>query len=88
MKNVYGNALTLTLFGESHGSSIGAVLDGLSPGIPVDEAHIARELTRRRPQGRRLFMLPCSRAFAHKSPGTLYPHTNAIGKSAKNAAEI
>ena len=51
MKNVYGNALTLTLFGESHGSSIGAVLDGLSPGIPVDEAHIARELTRRRPQG-------------------------------------
>ncbi len=51
MKNVYGNALTLTLFGESHGPAIGAVLDGLSPGIPVDEAHIARELTRRRPQG-------------------------------------
>lgn len=31
MKNVYGNALTLTLFGESHGSSIGAVLDGCRP---------------------------------------------------------
>ncbi len=50
MKNVYGNMLTLTLFGESHGSAIGAVLDGLAPGIPVDEAEIARALTRRRPQ--------------------------------------
>ena len=49
MKNVYGNALTLTLFGESHGAAVGAVLDGLAPGIPVDEAVIARELTRRRP---------------------------------------
>ena len=30
MKNVYGKVLTVTLFGESHGSSIGAVLDGLA----------------------------------------------------------
>lgn len=51
MKNVYGNMLTLTLFGESHGSAIGAVLDGLAPGIPVDEGEIARALSRRRPQG-------------------------------------
>lgn len=51
MKNVYGNALTLTLYGESHGSGIGAVLDGLTPGIPVDGERIAKELTRRRPQG-------------------------------------
>lgn len=50
MKNVYGNMLTLTLFGESHGSGIGAVLDGLTPGICVDTDRIARELTRRRPQ--------------------------------------
>lgn len=50
MKNVYGNMLTLSLFGESHGDAIGAVLDGLSPGIFVDEEVIARELTRRRPQ--------------------------------------
>lgn len=50
MKNVYGNMLTLTLFGESHGSAVGAVLDGLAPGIPVDEAEIARALSRRRPK--------------------------------------
>ena len=51
MRNVYGNVLTLTLFGESHGPSVGAVLDGLAPGIPVDETLIRRKLTQRRPQG-------------------------------------
>ena len=51
MKNGYGNALTLTLFGESHGPSVGAVLDGIAPGIPVDEALIRHKLAQRRPQG-------------------------------------
>ena len=36
MKNTFGNNITLTVFGESHGSAIGAVLDGLAPGIAVD----------------------------------------------------
>ena len=40
MKNSLGTSVILTLFGESHGSEIGAVLDGLTPGIPVDEAFI------------------------------------------------
>ena len=35
MKNTIGTAVTLTLLGESHGPAIGAVLDGLAPGIPV-----------------------------------------------------
>ena len=52
MKNVYGNVLTVTLFGESHGSSIGAVLDGLAPGIPVDEEYIRQKLALRRPSGK------------------------------------
>ena len=51
MKNTFGNALTITLFGESHGPSIGAVLDGLAPGIPVDETVIRDHLSRRRPVG-------------------------------------
>ena len=51
MKNTFGNHVTVTLFGESHGSSIGAVIDGLAPGIPVDEEYIAEMLTRRRPAG-------------------------------------
>ena len=52
MKNSFGQNLTLTLFGESHGRLIGAVLDGLAPGIRVDEDFIAAQLELRRPFGR------------------------------------
>ena len=52
MKNTFGVSLTVTLFGESHGTEIGAVIDGLAPGIPVDEELIASQLTLRRPAGR------------------------------------
>ena len=51
MKNTFGTSLTVTLFGESHGPEIGAVIDGLAPGIPVDESFIASRLTLRRPAG-------------------------------------
>lgn len=51
MKNSFGTHITLTLFGESHGAAIGAVLDGLSPGLAVNEDEIARLLERRRPSG-------------------------------------
>ena len=44
--------MIVTLFGESHGEAIGAVLDGLAPGIAVDEDFIARQLTLRRPSGK------------------------------------
>ena len=49
MRNTFGSSLTITLFGESHGEMIGAVLDGMSPGVPVDEAHIKRRLGQRNP---------------------------------------
>ena len=52
MKNTFGSSVCVTLFGESHGRMIGAVLDGLAPGIPVDEGLIARQLDLRRPAGR------------------------------------
>lgn len=51
MNNSFGRNVVLTLFGESHGSAVGAVLDGLAPGIPVDEALIAAQLELRRPFG-------------------------------------
>lgn len=50
MNNTIGRALTLTLFGESHGAQIGAVVDGLAPGILVREEEIAAALARRRPK--------------------------------------
>ena len=51
MKNTFGQSVSVTLFGESHGPQIGAVLDGLAPGIPVDEGFIAHRLSLRRPTG-------------------------------------
>lgn len=47
MKNTFGESVSVTLFGESHGKAVGAVLDGLAPGIPVDEAFIAHQMTLR-----------------------------------------
>ena len=52
MKNTFGSSVSITLFGESHGPKIGAVLDGLAPGIPVDEDLIRHQLALRRPAGR------------------------------------
>ena len=52
MKNSFGGSITVTLFGESHGAAIGAVVDGLAPGIRIDDEYIKRRLDERRPQGR------------------------------------
>ena len=52
MKNTFGNAISVTLFGESHGPEIGAVVDGLAPGMKVDYDYIAEKLSLRRPHGK------------------------------------
>lgn len=51
MKNTFGNAVSLTIFGESHGPAVGAVLDGLAAGLPVDEKAIAAAMDLRRARG-------------------------------------
>ena len=52
MKNTFGTSVAVTLFGESHGEYIGAIIDGLAPGIDVDHDYITHMLTLRRPSGR------------------------------------
>lgn len=52
MKNTFGQSVAFTLFGESHGSEIGVVIDGLAPGIKISEERIALDLSRRRPSGK------------------------------------
>ncbi len=44
-----GQRLVLTSFGESHGKSIGAVLDGCPAGLEIDEKDIQKMLDYRRP---------------------------------------
>lgn len=51
MKNTFGSAVSLTIFGESHGPAIGAVLDGLAAGLPVDTDFINTRMDRRRARG-------------------------------------
>ncbi len=51
MKNTFGQSVAVTLFGESHGDMLGAVLDGMAPGIPVDEDFIASRMALRRAAG-------------------------------------
>ena len=52
MKNTFGNNITVTIFGESHGEYIGAVIDGLAPGIAINDEYIKAKLALRRPAGK------------------------------------
>lgn len=44
-----GKLFTVTTFGESHGPSIGAIVDGCPPGLPLTEADLQLDLDRRKP---------------------------------------
>lgn len=52
MKNTFGTSLSVTLFGESHGNSIGAVLDGMPAGVAVDTDFLNRQTELRKPKGK------------------------------------
>ena len=47
--NHFGRRLRITLFGESHGPAIGAVLDGVPAGMPVNLDAVQRRMDQRRP---------------------------------------
>lgn len=46
--NQFGNSFRLSIWGESHGESVGITIDGVPPGIPLSEADLEADLTRRR----------------------------------------
>ena len=52
MKNTFGISVAVTIVGESHGEYIGAVIDGLAPGLDVNEEYINHMLFLRRPDGK------------------------------------
>ena len=49
MKNTFGQSISLTVFGESHGAGVGVVLDGLCSGLDVNDESIKTALALRAP---------------------------------------
>lgn len=47
--NTFGRILRFTTWGESHGPGLGAVLDGVPPGLPLSEADIQPFMDARKP---------------------------------------
>ena len=47
--NTFGKAFRVTTWGESHGTGVGAVIDGCPPGVPLDLEELQAEMDRRRP---------------------------------------
>ena len=47
--NTFGKLLKLSTFGESHGTAIGGVLDGVPSGINIDIKKIQHQLNKRKP---------------------------------------
>ena len=47
--NTFGSLFKLTSFGESHGKAVGGVIEGVMPGMELDEQFIQNELNRRKP---------------------------------------
>ena len=47
--NSFGQKLQFSTFGESHGTALGCLLDGVPAGLKIDEEYIQSELDRRKP---------------------------------------
>ena len=47
--NTFGTIFRVTTWGESHGTAVGATIDGCPPGIPLTPELIQQDLDRRRP---------------------------------------
>lgn len=49
MSSIWGEQIKISVFGESHGTAVGVVIDGLPSGILLDLDKINLEMSRRRP---------------------------------------
>ncbi|WP_127595820.1 chorismate synthase [Paenibacillus lautus] len=47
--STFGERLKMTTFGESHGEAVGVILEGVTPGVELDETYIQIQMDRRRP---------------------------------------
>ncbi len=51
MSSTFGKIIKISIFGESHGEAVGAVIDGFPAGVAIDDAFISAEMARRAPGG-------------------------------------
>ena len=49
--NTFGHSFRVSLFGESHGDCVGAVIDGCPPGLPLSAEDLVPDIERRKPGG-------------------------------------
>lgn len=54
----WGESLNITIFGESHGPAVGAVVSGFAPGIKINRELIAREMEKRSAKANRNISTP------------------------------
>ncbi|QYR21992.1 chorismate synthase [Paenibacillus sp. sptzw28] len=47
--NSFGEIFKITTFGESHGEAVGVIIDGVTPGVKIDESYIQIQMDRRKP---------------------------------------
>jgi len=47
--STFGTLFRVTTYGESHCASVGAIIDGCPPGLPLDSKDVQTQLSRRRP---------------------------------------
>lgn len=92
MPSTWGKIFKVTTFGESHGESVGVVVEGVPGNLPFDLQEIQKDLTRRRP-GQNLLTTPrkeddevrvLSGVFEGKTIGSpiclVVDNKNAIGR--------
>ena len=54
--DTFGTFFKVTLFGESHGQAVGAVIDGVPPGLPIEAGDLpGRYSGVRQEQGKQVF---------------------------------
>ena len=80
MGSTWGNTIKISIFGESHGTGIGVVIDGFPSGVAYDEAFVLREMERARSRTGRKFSPASTTA---KRPARLSVPSSATPISAR-----
>lgn len=47
--STFGERFAITTFGESHGEAVGVIVDGVTPGVELEEGYIQQQMDRRKP---------------------------------------